>query len=288
MYEHRLFISLEQKHQLEFRDIISALGNMLSGRAIHIIWITKRKKLTSRMINIALKNEKQLQKKNVLFKHTIEMYGCQKITSVASFLLRQYNFELVVHVPNCSEQLSLKIPLNIHCQKSIRSCLFVDSYREEDYFKWIKGGYNVQIQQFVDITKIYLNQHPISCKFNSCLSKTLFIDETCTIGICPYVCNDIHLKDIKECSAFEQIFETDSYLELLYAQIKKREKCLENCSRYYYCKGGCPFSSHCEMNDVVEIIKKSDLLGLYDLKFNSADNLYREYMSALAAKIGDR
>lgn len=283
MYEYKLFVSLDQKTPSKLYNDISLLGNLLSGLSVHMAWITKQSKLTAQMVRFALKNERALRNRSISVKHTVEMSKQCKISPMAVVWLYQYGFDFVMHISNYSECLHQKLPAKIR-QGKIKGSMFIDSYTENDYLHWLSSDNVLRIQPFSDITRIHFKRLPAACKYNSCLAKTLYVDENCVLGLCPYHHSDIQLKSIEEVSSFEQIFETDSCIDALYKQIQRRNNCKANCSQFSLCKGGCLFESDCVMQDFMKMTNEAETLGLYSTLTNPAGNIYDENMSVLAKK----
>ena len=284
MSEYTLYISLEQKQPLKLKSILSKLADFLCNQSIRIVWLSANQVLTAQKINSALKYEKQFKNNNIYISHTIEVLNVARITPLASFVLYQYGFGLILHASNYSD-VRETISKEIAIKKSlIHGHIVVDSYSESDYFQWLSNDDDFKIQPFLDITKLCFDQEPIACKYNSCLAKSIYIDENCNLGFCPYIKNKIQLERIEKCDSFEQLFEGTGFIEILYKQIQKRNDCMQKCQQYNFCKGGCPLEDECENCNIVEMIQKAELLELYDIKSNAAKNLYKEYMLSLANK----
>ena len=81
---------------------------------------------------------------------------------------------------------------------------------------------------------------PHSCDFNSCLGTTLVIHKNGDLNICPFINNSISLNENLEIKDIREVFNTESFIELMQNNVSKRRKCKVECNRYAFCKGGCP------------------------------------------------
>lgn len=117
-----------------------------------------------------------------------------------------------------------------------------------------------------DIIKMAFENEPKSCKFNSCLGKSIFINKNNEISICPFVNNNISLNDSIDIKEIKDIFNTESFFSIISKSINKRSKCKKTCKYYYLCKGGCPLleiDDECNILYKIESVEKSKNKSYY-------------------------
>lgn len=94
-----------------------------------------------------------------------------------------------------------------------------------------------------DCARICFGNQPRSCVFNSCLGKSVYIKNDGTPRICPFIQNDISLSTGSELQNIYEIFNTESFVNLISSSIKRRNTCKNSCEYFSFCKGYCPLDS---------------------------------------------
>ena len=94
-----------------------------------------------------------------------------------------------------------------------------------------------------DCIRICFGNQPRSCVFNSCLGKSVYIKIDGTPHICPFIQNDISLFTGSELENIYEIFNTESFVNLISSSIKRRNICKNSCEYFSFCKGYCPLDS---------------------------------------------
>lgn len=116
----------------------------------------------------------------------------------------------------------------------------VEGINPDAFSEWIEDKKGRAVEPYVDLLKIYNMTDPILCHYNSCLGKTLFINQTGSISICPYYQANVSLNTLESCSSIQDVFNTESFVALLREEIKRRDVCKNTCVYYKSCKGSCP------------------------------------------------
>lgn len=116
----------------------------------------------------------------------------------------------------------------------------LDETSQDSMNRWLRSAHEEPIEPYIDLLKICKSTDPVTCHYNSCLGKTLYINGVGDIAICPYHKSDIQLNALESCSSLPEVYDTESFRTLLFEQINKRNECKKSCSFYKGCKGGCP------------------------------------------------
>ena len=122
---------------------------------------------------------------------------------------------------------------------------------------------------------------PYSCRYRSCLGKTLYIDQSGRPYSCPFKSNRIELNDLEKCTQLQDVFDTNNYAQLIQDAISRRENCSKNCDVYGVCMGGCPLDiGDCPEKDLTKAINAART----HLQKNGATDtaVHREICSLLA------
>ena len=124
-----------------------------------------------------------------------------------------------------------------------------------------------------DIARMCFGNAPISCSYSSCLGTGITLLSNGTIKACPFINNNIALDDRLDVQSLQEVFNTDSFLELLKANIERRNKCKASCQYFALCKGGCALEEvHEDCKIYSEIKKKKKVLSESDMN----NHEYRE------------
>lgn len=95
-----------------------------------------------------------------------------------------------------------------------------------------------------DCVRICFGNQPRSCMFNSCLGKCVYIRVDGTPEMCPFIDNDISLSVDLALNSTYEIFNTESFVNLISNSIKRRNLCKNSCEYFPVCKGYCPLNSN--------------------------------------------
>lgn len=198
-----------------------------------------------------------------------------------NLVLHRYRFKYVFHAVSVDPGLGVT-------RKIIRSLKIIHNYQLDNHSlkcfeKWLEDVNGEPIQPFVDYIKIYKSTNPIMCHYHSCLGKTVYINGSGEVSICPYNKTDVELNPFDSCSSIQEVFDTGSFRALLSMQINSRNICKQACAYYNECNGGCPLNRQeiCPENSFLNYLEsRAELL---DSQCTS-QSIYEEKARALSLK----
>lgn len=212
----------------------------LSGQSsVHITWILSYPRLYN--LNWIIINLKKLKGSDIkgLISNTIVFPKSKTWKAIPYIIaLHRYCFRYIFQTSSIdyrhgmTEKLMRKLDV-IHYY-------WLDKTSQDSMDKWLKNAHDEPTEPYIDLLKICRSTDPVTCHYSSCLGKTLYINGTGGIEICPYHKSDIQLNTLESCSSLSEVYDTESFRALLVEQINKRNECKKNCSFYKGCKGGCP------------------------------------------------
>ena len=129
---------------------------------------------------------------------------------------------------------------------------------------WLGSGEYRPAEPFLDYVKILEGGGPLSCRYRSCLGRTLALDAAGRWSICPYHGNTVRIHDPADCETLSEAFQTEEFAALLEKQIEVRERCAAGCPYYPGCRGGCPLSAGepCPEPDLLRALRSAEETGL--------------------------
>lgn len=111
---------------------------------------------------------------------------------------------------------------------------------------WIyDNNCNINVQTCLDIAKLVLHKFASVCTYSSCVGKWFCINHSGDI----YPCDRLYMDEFKianicDISSFDQIYEFPVFQSLLKMSIARRKVCMNTCSIYDMCYGGCNASAY--------------------------------------------
>jgi len=108
------------------------------------------------------------------------------------------------------------------------------------YDEWFFDvDYKSSISNFEELIRTFF-KNPKECIYASCLGKFLCVDPDMNIWICGRnFPNEYCLGNVSDFADVQQIFDTETFKNILSKSIEKRNECIKECSYYTYCHGGC-------------------------------------------------
>ena len=127
-----------------------------------------------------------------------------------------------------------------------------------------------------DCARICFGNQPRSCVFNSCLGKSVYIKIDGTPHICPFIQNDVSLFTGSELENIYEIFNTESFVNLISSSIKRRNLCKNSCEYFSLCKGYCPLDSTVDLPE--KCIVRKTIMAKQEMFHNQsmANEVFRE------------
>lgn len=132
-----------------------------------------------------------------------------------------------------------------------------DEYIENfsEFFKYWATDKNgkINVSTCNELVNLILVEHSGVCTFNSCLSKWLCFDSDANIYPCDRLCaKEYSLGFIDNISNINEIFESDTFYNLLKESVERRKKCINKCNYYKNCYSGCNANAILNKNDSYE------------------------------------
>lgn len=181
-----------------------------------------------------------LEKFRLLQHHDFKFGVIQVITA--------QTIDKVIETYNYYKSINVQIKLNKVFETSLANFqkniyMDVDKYIKNmsDLFDyWLKDvDCNINVDPFDEYVKLACGL-ATSCSHSSCLFRWMSIDALGDITPCGRNYSEkYNLGNIKEYDNLKDAFRTQAYLNLLDESVTRRNKCLENCDVYNFCKGGC-------------------------------------------------
>ena len=116
-----------------------------------------------------------------------------------------------------------------------------------DFFKyWINdSNCNINVQTCYDYVKLIMGHHASVCSYNSCVGKWFCINYKGNIYPCDRLYDErFCFGNIMDYEDFEDVFENNTFKNLLKSSIQRREFCRRHCEIFDKCRGGCNASAH--------------------------------------------
>ncbi len=240
MAKQSLYIQVPQmRNSKSVKKTLEKYFSLSDQSSIHITWILSCPGLYSlSWIKLSLKKLKSNGIKG-LISNTIE-FSESKTWKAIPFIIafHRYCFRYIFHTSSIDYRHGM-------AEKLMRKLKVIHYYRldetsQDSIDRWLRSAYEEPTEPYIDLLKICRSTDPVTCYYNSCLGKTLYISGVGDIAICPYHKSDIQLNALESCSSLPEVYDTKSFRTLLFEQINKRNECKNNCSFYKGCKGGCP------------------------------------------------
>lgn len=111
----------------------------------------------------------------------------------------------------------------------------------EFFLHWLNDkDCNINMITCQEYVKLILYHEAGVCTYNSCLGNWLCIDSVGNIYPCDRLCiSKYRLGNIQNLKTFTDVFQNESFYNLLSCAVKRREVCKEKCNYYNMCYGGC-------------------------------------------------
>lgn len=126
--------------------------------------------------------------------------------------------------------------------------IFVDSnyndFSQEiiDFYKvWATDANGIDISLFSDLANSILCDSKMEiCRYSSCLTHHLFIDENGNLSYCRFIPDKSFLGKITDNAKLSDFFSQNLFMNILSGEIERREGCKNSCELFLKCQGACP------------------------------------------------
>ena len=156
--------------------------------------------------------------------------------------LSRYIFRMSFRLPP-EEEKKLSRMADRLARRKISPVVYDSCPSRDGWLSWLNSPDYRPAEPYLDYLKIFMGSRPISCRYRSCLGRTLALDAEGRWGICPYLENNGIINDPAGCESLDEVFQTDRFIRLLKKQVAVRDRCAAGCRYYRGCKGGCPLSA---------------------------------------------
>lgn len=237
---------------LETEKALIKMLSLFQGSLLRITWLYRNQRLSFITILRLILAERRLCKgRSITINNTIRFEAVKKISPVAINLLSDFNFSVVLP-ENTSDKISNQL-LKKQIDLSVQTCSKDDGLT--GFYDWLNSSPIYKNEIYSSYIRMALGLAPYSCRFRSCLGKTLYIDQSGRSYSCPFKSNRIELNNLERCSQLQDIFDTNDYAQLIQEAIQRRENCRKNCAVYGVCLGGCPLDiGDCPEKDLTRAI----------------------------------
>lgn len=237
---------------LETEKALKKMLSLFQGSSLRITWLYQSQRLSFITILRLILAERRLCKgRGITINNTIRFEAVKKISPVAINLLSDFNFSVVLP-ENTSDKISNQL-LKKQIDLSVQTCSKDDGLT--GFYDWLNSSPIYKNEIYSSYIRMALGLAPYSCRFRSCLGKTLYIDQSGRSYSCPFKSNWIELNNLERCSQLQDIFDTNDYAQLIQEAIQRRENCRKNCDVYGVCLGGCPLDiGDCPEKDLTKAI----------------------------------
>lgn len=125
---------------------------------------------------------------------------------------------------------------------------------------------NIRLDPFEAYLESILESKPAYCVQSSCMLSWLCLDPTGYVTPCDRISPDvINYGHISKLNDIREVYNSTSFITLLYNSKNRRDHCKAKCEYYKYCNGGCNWDFMTDNNEVSCLIFKTiiDLLLNY-------------------------
>ena len=263
------------------KKAFSKVLSIYHDSSMRITWIYKKRRLSLFDVSSIIFTERRLcDRREMAINNTIQFEDIKFISASAIRVLKDFNFKVIL--PETTDE-NLKNKLN---KKQIDIIEICNKYHiTTEYFaEWLKSNVKWRHEPFSDFVRMSLKLEPTSCKYTSCLGKTIYIDKLGKIYSCPFKPNRVELRDIDQCKTIQDIFNSEGYTTILRNVIERRNNCLNKCSKAAFCLGGCPLEDGgCPEINLCDFV---DVANTYKIEMgNTSPAIRREFINLLAQSL---
>ena len=237
---------------LETEKALKKMLSLFQGSSLRITWLYRNQRLSFiTILRLVLAERRLCKGRSITINNTIRFEAVKKISPAAICLLSDFNFSVILP-ENTSDTISNRL-LKKQIDLSEQPCLKTADLTS--FFDWLKSKPIYKNEIYSSYIRMALGLAPYSCRFRSCLGKTLYIDQSGKPYSCPFKSNRIELNGLEKCAQLQDVFDTNDYAQLIQDAISRREKCSKNCDAYGVCLGGCPLDiGDCPEKDLTKAI----------------------------------
>ena len=231
---------------------LTRILSLFRGSLLRITWLYHGQRLSFvTMLQLILAERRLCKGRGITINNTLHFETVKTITPLAISLFSDFNFSVVLP-ENASAKISKKL-LKKQIDMIEQPCLKDNDLTS--FWDWLKSSPTHKNEIYSSYIRMALGLAPYSCKFCSCLGKTIYIDQSGKPDSCPFKANRIELNNLEKCSQLQEAFDTADYAQLIQEAIRRRENCRKNCDIYGLCQGGCPLDiGDCPEKDLTKAI----------------------------------
>lgn len=241
---------------------------------------------------IIVESHKNLEKiyRYLIDNSTFHIYFMIDIEKLDSFIVRfvtRRNIALRININD-------KLPKSkISLLKKIKVQTRIEDKREIEEVEYKDNRHIIYRTKKVDtITKAHLTSlsllktSAVSCENSSCINKTIYYEDG-HLYFCPFDKRSY----IGEISDLANLYNQESFVEILKGAVSKRDDCKKSCKHYPICMGSCPLKirSECIKEDFEKVDKEvKDFLAkktpLTELENDYLKEIYYSYLATKSKK----
>ena len=239
---------------LEVEKALKGILTLFQGSMLRITWLYRGRRLSFvTMLRFILAERRLCKGRSIAINNTIRFENVKTVTPSAVKLLRDFNFSVVLP-ENASNKICSRLQKK---QIDISNTPCVDDDLET-FREWLEDNPMYKNEVYSSYIRMALGLAPYSCKYRSCLGKTIYIDPLGKLHSCPFKVNRVELGNIEDCYELQDVFSTDDYEQLIQHAISRRENCRNACGVFGFCLGGCPLEAgDCPENNLTNAIDKA-------------------------------
>ena len=144
---------------------------------------------------------------------------------------------------------------NNNNQATLMSSKGMDAQYINLFDKWINDKDGVMVENLHPLIDACLGGSYRECFNDSCIGKRFYFDSNGDIFTCEKEClNKYNYGNIDNLKSLEEVYDSDSFVELLEGNIIRRKHC-NSCLEFKKCQGGCSSEALLEDNNIETINK---------------------------------
>lgn len=236
---------------------LTKILTLFQGSLLRITWLYHGQRLSFViMLQLILAERRLCKGRGIVINNAIWFKKVNAITSAATWLLSDFSFSVVLS-ENTSKNISRRLQKK-QIDLTEQPCLNDNLSR---FLNWLESNPTYKNEVYSSYIRIALGLPPYSCKYQSCLGKTIYIDKFGKMYSCPFMTNRIELNDLENCSHLQDLFDTHKYVQLIQDAITRRGNCQKtSCGVYRFCLGGCPLDiGDCPENGLTNAINAAKI-----------------------------
>ncbi len=218
MDEFSLYITVPGRKNRKAAE--TALGDILHKTkdvaALRLTWIMEGRHAGYFSARWVLKRLKRIGKEpeNRLLVNVMEFRSWRERILLLLPGLSRYIFRMSFRLPPAEEKSLFRMADRL-ARRKISPVVYEPYSSTDEWLSWLDSPDYRPAEPYLDYLKIYMGGQALSCRYRSCLGRTLALDAEGQWSICPYLENTGIINDPAACESLDEVFQTDGFITLL-------------------------------------------------------------------------